>query len=306
MSEALLWFVGNRNPSITENLVYADGTPVDLSASTVKFKMRGVGVDTLKVDAAAVIVAPPTAGNVRYDWAALDVDTEGYYLVWWEVTTTGKTQDLAEALIEFRAHSEAGTQSYVELEEFKSSLELTGTTYGDADIQRALVAASRSLERTFGSRWYTTTSNEVRYYTPDDSCFLYSDEIVALTELATDDSGGTSFATLWTLNTDYVLEPLNANLDGEPWRKITALPTSSNYFRPYYPRSVRLTGRFGWSTTPSGVQQATEIIASQVLKRIREAPFGIVNFGGEALRLSRYDSDVERAMAPYNRSVGVA
>jgi hypothetical protein len=67
-----------------------------------------------------------------------------------------------------------------------------------------------------------------------------------------------------------------------------------------------LTGRFGWEETPEGVKQATTIIASQVLKRIREAPYGIVSFGGEAMRLSRFDSDVERAMRPYNRSVPIA
>src|SRR3954447_6862743 len=98
MSDHLIWFVGNRNPSITETLTYADGTVVDLTGSTVKLKMRAVGSSTLKVSASATVVGAATLGQVRYDWAALDVDTGGFYLVWWEVTTGGKTQDLNEAI----------------------------------------------------------------------------------------------------------------------------------------------------------------------------------------------------------------
>lgn len=306
MAEHLIWSVGNRNPSITENIVDSAGAPVDLTGSTVRFKMRPVGSDTLDVDQPATIVTP-AAGTVRYDWLAADVDTEGFYLVWWEVTTGGKTQDVGEAVIEFRAHAPAD-RAYVEVEEFKSTLELTGTSFADADVRSVLVSASRALEETFGSRWWTTAAadpDEVRYYNPESHSLLVTDEIVELTELATDDQGGTTFGTVWTLNTDFVLEPLNADTDGRPWWRIRAHPNGSRCFSPNYPRSVRVTGRFGWATTPEGVKVATSIIAHQVLKRKREAPYGIVNVGGEALRISRFDSDVERAMTPYDRRVSV-
>jgi hypothetical protein len=120
MSEQLLFWVGNRNPSITETILNDNGTAHNLTGQTVKFKMRAVGSATKKVNAAATVVSA-AAGTVRYDWAALDVDTAGQYLVWWEVTTTagGNTQDMAEAVIEFRAHSNAAM--YVELEQFKST-----------------------------------------------------------------------------------------------------------------------------------------------------------------------------------------
>ena len=140
MSESLTWQVGNRLPSITENLVYTDGTAVDLSSSTVMFKMREVGSSVLKVNAAATIVAPPTAGNVRYDWAAIDVDTAGTFLVWWQVTTAGKTQDMREAAIVFEAHAPAN--GYVEVEELRSTLEIRETTTADKDVLLAIEAAS--------------------------------------------------------------------------------------------------------------------------------------------------------------------
>lgn len=100
---ALVWYVGQRDPSLTETLT-VDGVAFDLTSSTVRFKMRAANSSTLKVDASATIVTA-AAGEVRYDWAALDVDTAGDYLAWWEVTTGGKKQDQGEFWLEIRPHA---------------------------------------------------------------------------------------------------------------------------------------------------------------------------------------------------------
>jgi hypothetical protein len=99
----LVWYVGDRSPSISETIT-VDFEPFDLSSSTVAFKMRLAGSSTLKVNAAAIIVDAAN-GEVRYDWAALDVDTAGDYLAWWEITTAGKVQAVSEVFIEIRPHS---------------------------------------------------------------------------------------------------------------------------------------------------------------------------------------------------------
>lgn len=310
MSEELLWFVGNRNPSITELLTYADGTPVNLTGKTVKFKMRLVGSATLKVNTAATVVDAAT-GSVRYDWAAIDVDTAGHYLVWWEVTTTadGKTQDVSEAVIEFRAHTPE-TNAYVELEEFKSTAELTGTSFSDQDILTALVAASRGIDQAFGRRFYPDTdANQIRYYSPASVRWLAIDDLITLTSLATDQTGDASFSNTWTVNTDFVLEPLNAVADGTPYQSVKANPRSSLYFPTVYPRSVRVTGKFGWASVPAGIKEATTLVAARLVKRTREAPFGIVSFGleGAAVRAAAMMRDPEFSFIAetYSRNPGV-
>ena len=298
MPEHLVWSVGNRLPAISENIVTESGAAVDLTGATVKFKMRRISSSTLKVDAAAT-VDNAAGGLVHYDWAAADVDTAGEYLVWWEVTSAGKTQDVGEALIEFRAHAPE-TNAYLELEEAKATLEL-GTGHADSDLLAALVAASRAVDELTGTRFYTTTGTEIRYYTPASAALIYIDDLNTLSEFAFA-SDGVTFSP-WTENTDFILEPLNASLDAIPWHSVRLASRSTKSMVPFYPRSVRVTGKFGWASPPEAVRIATGIIATKVMVRARQAPLGVIAaFDGSAVRMSRFDPQVEELLAPYNRS----
>ena len=78
-------------PVVTVTATYADGTAVDLTAATSpKFHMRLVGSSTLKVDEAATIESPATAGRLSYSWAGTDTDTAGRYQAEFEVILDGK------------------------------------------------------------------------------------------------------------------------------------------------------------------------------------------------------------------------
>ncbi len=312
MPNLLAWHVGNRNPSITETITVG-GVAFDLSSSTVKFKARELGSSTLLVDATATIVSAP-AGTVRYDWTASDASSgilstaRDAVLVWWEVTTATKTQDMGEAFIQILAHSPT-SRVYVELEDLKKTISLDGLSNWNIDVQDVLETASRKVddhcERRF---WLDADAAQVRYYSPADPYLLYVDDIVVVTSLKTDDSGDGTFENTWTLNTDYVREPLNAAADSKPWERLCVHPSGSFYFPTSYPRSVELTGQFGWSAVPQPVKTATKMVAHRFLKRLRESPTGVVGFGadGVVVRMMSVDPDVEDLLAPFSRKVLVA
>lgn len=317
------WWVGNRDPSITETIT-ADGAAVDLNspASTVRFKARDLNSDTLLVDQPATIVQTGSGGSavnkgaVRYDWQAADIAANGilaaarHALVWWEVTVSGKTQDMNEAVIEVREHGVAVRPAYVELEQLKETLSLTGTQYADWDLQFAADAASRAVDGICNRRFYLDTdATQVRYYTPHSRYFLHVDDLVTLTSFQTDPDADGVFEDTWSVNNDFTLEPLNAAADSWPYTTIRRHPNGTYPFPDGYPRTVKVTGRFGWPAVPAAVADATTILASRLVKRKREAPFAIVTVPGvdvgAAIRLGRTDPDVMTLLGPYTRDLGL-
>lgn len=196
---------------------------------------------------------------------------------------------------------------YVTSTELKATLALTGTTFADADVAIAVEAASRDVDAICGRRfWADAAATNARYYTPLTPVAVHTDDIVTLTSLVIDRDGDGTFDETWTENTDFTLEPLNAVADGWPRWIIRAHPRGSYTF-PGLPRSVKVTGKFGWSAVPPAVEQATSLLASRFLTRARMAPLGIVQIGvdGGAGRVPRVDPDVMELLARYVRNPGV-
>jgi hypothetical protein len=91
--------LGDRLTSLLAKLYSPGGSPVVLGvAETVAFRMILTSSGAVKVaDAACTIVsrgstATNTPAQVRYDWAAADVNTAGEYTAWFIRTSAGETE----------------------------------------------------------------------------------------------------------------------------------------------------------------------------------------------------------------------
>lgn len=191
---------------------------------------------------------------------------------------------------------------YATAAELKASISLSSETFADADISRALTAASRGVDNATDRRfWADTTADKVRYYTPT-SDRVWIDDLVTLTTLEVDTGLNGSFSETWTVDTDFFLGPLNAAEDGWPYTSIRVPAHSSRWLPADYPRTVKVTGKYGWPAVPDTVKHATMIIASKLVKRLREAPFGVIGDGELAMRVVREDPEVQFLLNPYRRS----
>lgn len=194
--------------------------------------------------------------------------------------------------------------NYITDEQLKATLEISGEVFADSDVSAAITAASRGIDKACGRFFYPADAPSDRYYRPSSAYLVLIDDLYDFDALLTDQDGDGTFEQAWTENADFVCEPLNALADGEPFTRLCLNPNANVGFPYYYPRSVKLTGKYGWAAVPGPISEATTILASKLLKRAREAPFGIVSIGidvGATARIARSDPDVAFLIQPYIR-----
>lgn len=280
---------------------YADGFATGIgSAGTAALGARirdGAGANFLARTTTGITEDVTVASNGVYRRSFTAPTTAGQYWLIWDDGTTAVTEEI---VVSFSTVAIRTGSVYATRDELKAALQLSGQDYADDDIDRACVAASRAIDNKTGRFYYSDT--QIRYYTPDRyDAALDTIDVQEITELAVDISGQNTFSTIWTLDTDYYLEPFNAALTGRPYELIRIRRQSGKRW-PRYQRSVRVTGTFGWAAIPDPVNQYAIILASKLLKRTREAPFGILSYGIDeptAIRITRTDPDFELLLGDY-------
>lgn len=257
---ALVWYVDDLSPSITENITI-DGVAFDLSSSTVKFKMRAAGSSTLKVDANATIVTA-ASGDVRYDWLDGDTDTAGDYLAWWEVTTGGKVQAVSEVFLEIRAHAPDSRALCTRADVIRLVPGYTDDPSTDGVIDDLIQAESQT--------WHTDTGREFVAIAAGSSSRLFDidwpqsaarsvriGDAATVTAVEIQNQAGDTLQTV--ASGDWVGLGLKGNRTREPWEPISILwfpPSSSTAATAGAGYVVEVTGTWGFPAVPEDVRLA--------------------------------------------------
>lgn len=198
----------------------------------------------------------------------------------------------------------AWAPDYVTVQQLADYLRI-GDDDDDVELALAVSAASRAVDRATGRQFGLVAAPEARYYTAfldnqTQRWCVETDDVMIVTgaEVASDPSEGQTFTT--TLTT-YDWRPANAAPKSRPYTKIVFRPGLS---QPNDVRdATRVTARWGWSSVPDTVEEATLLQASRFFKR-REAPFGIAGSpetGSEMRLLAKVDPDVQLMLSGYVR-----
>jgi len=172
----------------------------------------------------------------------------------------------------------------------------------DFYLEATIESVSRMIDNHTGRRFYAET--DTRYYAPVSIDQIYTDDIITVTTLKTDDNNDGTFETTWA-TTDYNLMPFNAGENGRPYTWIETSGYGNYSFPLGTKKAVQIVGSFGYATTaPKPVAEACKIQAIRLFKR-KDAPFGVIA-GGEmqqSVTIPDLDPDVKMLLSAYVRRV---
>lgn len=192
------------------------------------------------------------------------------------------------------------TNGYLTLAEIKEVLNIEDVA-DDNLLERAVEGASRAIDNFTQRRFFLDAVDASRRFTAENLALVFIDDLTTLTQLATDEDGDGIFETVWD-PTDFRLEPVESDLDGEPFTRIKKTVPSLLRF-PLFEAGVEVTGKFGWPSVPTPIKQATSILTVRHFKR-KDAPFGIAGASDDLgiLRFSSpFDADVKALLLPFRQ-----
>jgi len=194
------------------------------------------------------------------------------------------------------------TNGYCTLVQVKTVLDFEDASVDDYDTELELVieSVSRLIDDYCQRRFYSTTSDETKYYTPRSATLCQIDECLSITTLKTDPSLNATYTTTWTTD-DYYLFPYNST----PKTHIEVTPLGDYVFYKNVPKYVEVVGKFGYCDTdshPKSITQACVMQSARIFKR-RDSILGIAGttqFGLVKL-IGDVDPDVKMLLRPYVR-----
>lgn len=191
------------------------------------------------------------------------------------------------------------TDGYCTLAEVKAALRLSDSV-DDTLLENSIEGASRRIDGYCGRFFYQRTATVLTNPRNEYVCYLPDD--VATTSgliIRGDTSGGGTYSTTYTLNTDYFLDPLDATLQSRPFRR--ALMRGGATFPLYFPPApptVQITATFGWPAIPDDVREACILLSMRQFARLNAA-LGVVGFADMAITVRAVDPDVRDMLNHY-------
>ncbi len=126
---------------------------------------------------------------------------------------------------------------YITPDELRDYID-SDTTNFQSVVASSCTVASRMVETATGRYFYADGTVSERFYPACSAYEVETDDISTTTGLivATDDQYDYTYATAWTINTDFVLDPSNPTATGitRPYTKILATGSSKWFPRQWY------------------------------------------------------------------------
>ena len=194
------------------------------------------------------------------------------------------------------------TNGYATLAELKAYLKIDDSME-DSLLENIVEAASRSIDRIANRRFYLDSTATARQYRPMNELRVFTDDFGSTSGLIvkTDPNDAGVYATTLTLNTDYIVEPVNAAAKGRPWNYITIVSGESYSLPVNYRPQVEVTARWGWPSVPDDINQATLILSADLYKR-KDSIGGVLGLSElGAIRMSPLGRDITAMVRAYKR-----
>ena len=194
------------------------------------------------------------------------------------------------------------TNGYATLAELKAYLKIDDSME-DTFLENIVEAASRSIDRIANRRFYLDSTATARQYRPADLLRVFTDDFGSTSGLVvkTDPNDAGDYATTLVLNTDYIVEPVNAAAKGRPWNYITIVSGESYSLPVNYRPQVEVTARWGWPSVPDDINQATLILSADLYKR-KDSIGGVLGLSElGAIRMSPLGRDITAMVRAYKR-----
>jgi hypothetical protein len=173
----------------------------------------------------------------------------------------------------------------------------------DTLLEEIVESASRSIDRIANRHFYLDAVASDHFYRTTDAYSLIVDDIGTLSGLviALDTAGSGTFSTAVTINTDYLMEPLNSASLGRPWTNVTMVGAQLFPYPLNLRPGIKVTARWGWPTVPDDIAQATLILGADLYKR-KDSVGGVLGLSElGAIRMSPLGRDISAMVRAYRR-----